>query len=479
MTTTSLALVPAPRFVSHLPGRVRLGPDTRVIAPHDPELAPVARRLRERLAERLGSDTSESTATDDRSTGIDVQLTLDAGPPATDTQPRDPNAGVDESYSVTVDHHGIVLLGATPEGLRHATTTLLTAIEVAPRPLGHRPGTVFLPAMQVADAPRFCWRGLHLDLARHFLPVDAVHTILEVMADLRLNRLHLHLANDQGRRPGLASPPTQHPDAHTTISGPGGYYTATDLAHIEQIANDLGITVVPEIGVPGIGIPETVPFLPDLLSETAALTSGPWLHLGGNEAPTPHNAEYARLFGTALDTVNAAGKIAIGWQEIAQLDLPAGTIVQFWDERATAPATAADVVDAARRGAHVLLSAASRTDLDSMPEATTIPGPEQPPHLSVRDAYEWDPDAVLPDLPPRSLIGVEARVRTGTARTPDDVMRLLLPRLAAVAEVAWSPQRARSWPDFAPRLARFSQRWTDADLAWTSTPDVQWAHIDG
>ncbi len=143
-------------------------------------------------------------------------------------------------------------LGATTTaGLRHATTTLLALVE-RPDPRGRfRP--VELPGLRIEDAPRFGWRGLHLDVARHFLAVDTVLEVCEVMADLKLNRLHLHLTDDQGWRIELASRPllTGRSGGTEVGGGPGGFYTAADLRRIDSAAADLGIVVIPEIDLPG------------------------------------------------------------------------------------------------------------------------------------------------------------------------------------------------------------------------------------
>jgi hexosaminidase len=216
-------------------------------------------------------------------------------------------------------------------------------------------------------------------------------------------------------------------------------------------------------------LPDTEPFVRDVMSEVAGLVRGPWVHLGGDEALELDREEYRRLVAMAVTSITDAGKVPAGWQETAHADLPPGTVVQLWDDREDP----SDVIEAARRGAKVVLSPASRTYLDLKYDASFPLGLEWAGHLPLRRAYEWDPEAVL-DLPDGALLGIEACLWTETVRHRNDLAALLLPRLAALAEVAWSPQPARAWSDFAERLTWFAPRWTAAGLAWTRTPDVSW-----
>jgi hexosaminidase len=504
----SVPLVPVPRFTAALPGSARLAAGTAVVAPDLPGLEPVTRRLAARLGAALGGTVAVHHPRHDRTWSarrpgrpVDVHLVLDSGRRAAEP-PEDPSAPVDESYSITVDDRGVVLSAANPAGLRHASTTLLTLVE---RPeLRGRPRPVDLRGLRVEDGPLFAWRGLMLDVARHFHDVPTVLAVLEVMADLKLNRLHLHLSDDQGWRVQLASRPrlTEASGGTAVDDDPGGFYTAADLRRIVAAAADLGIVVVPEIDTPGhvnaathaygelvpggeptdaytgidVGfsrlhadLPGTEPFVSDVIGEVADLVGAPWVHVGGDEALTLDREEYVRLVHLALDAVARSGRTPIGWQEVARADPPPGTVLQLWDEREGTD----EVVAAAGRGARVLLSPASRTYLDLKYDADFPLGLEWAGHLPLRRAYEWDPLETL-DLPDATLLGVEACLWTETVRTRDDLAALLLPRLAAVAEVAWSPAAARDWAGFSARLAAFAPRWTAAGLAWTRTPDVAW-----
>ncbi len=316
----------------------------------------------------------------------------------------------------------------------------------------------------------FAWRGLMLDVARHFLDVPTVLAVLEVMADLKLNRLHLHLSDDQGWRVQLASRPrlTERSGGTAVDGDPGGFYTAADVRRIVDAAAHLGIVVVPEIDTPGhvnaathaygelapggvptdaytgidVGfsrlhadLPGTAPFVADVLGEVAGLVDGPWVHVGGDEALDPRargvRAAGAPGPGRGRRRRPHGGRLAGGRAGPTRRPAPCSSS----GTSARAPRRWSPRPDAARG---VLLSPASRTYLDLKYDADFPLGLEWAGHLPLRQAYEWDPLDAL-DLPDGSLLGVEACLWTETVRSRDDLAALLLPRLAAVAEVAWSP----------------------------------------
>lgn len=418
-----------------------------------------------------------------------VVLTLDAAPSAGDPHLR-------EAYTLAVDEAGVRLAARTPAGLHRAAATLAQMVVNA--------GTsVVVPAVQIEDAPTYAWRGLSVDVARHFLAVDDLEAIVDLLAGYKLNVLHLHLTDDQAWRLDLPSRPelVARSSAGGVDGDPGGAYSAADWSRLVAHAASRGVAVVPEIDVPGhvnaalhavpalnpdgvapepyegvaVGfsslrsdLPATVPFLADVFGDLAAMTPGEYLHLGGDEAHHTPPDEYVRLVGAALDAVRATGRTAVGWQEVAAVPLPPGTVVQFWDTRAdTAP-----VVAAARAGARVLMSPADHVYLDMQYVPGHPLGQDWAGYVELRDAYEWDPAATIPDLDPAAVVGVEAAIWTETLRTRDDVTSMLLPRLAAVAEVAWSS--SPDWESFRARVAPHAAAWDRAGLAWHASPQVEW-----
>ena len=404
---------------------------------------------------------------------------------------RTPAALAAEAYRLEVDQQRVVITALEPPGLVRGVQTLIRLITRDP---GHG-GAVVEPVL-VVDRPRFAWRGLMLDLARHFFDAETIRTVIEVMASLKLNVLHLHLTDDQGWRVEVPSRPELVAVGGTTAVGrdPGGWLSARDYSDLLAFAAAHGVTVVPEIDLPGhvnaaltscgdlspdgrrkpaytgvevgfsrlhAALPATVPFIRGVLSDIAGMTSGQYLHIGGDEALTMEPGEYAELVSVAVDAVAAAGKLVVGWQEIAAVPLPAGSVVQYWDDREDP----AHMLAAVGRGARVLLSPARRAYLDMKYDDATPVGAEWAGHIGLESAYTWEPGELL-GLEERQIAGVEAAVWTETVRTPRELFALLLPRLAAIAEIAWSAPDRRSYDDFLARLGRTTPQWDAAGWPW-------------
>lgn len=405
----------------------------------------------------------------------------------------------DEAYRVVAREGRITLEARTPTGLVRAIVTLRQLIAPAPD------GAVQVPAVRIEDAPRYSWRGLSVDVARHFLPVRDLKVVIGLLAHYKLNVLHLHLTDDQGWRIHVKSRPLlTRLSSSTSVDGdPGGFYSAEDFADLVAYGAVRGVRVVPEIDVPGhvnaathaygelnptgeptdtytgieVGfsrlhadLPATAPFLADVFSDVAAMTPGEYVHIGGDEVLTMEADEYATLVAAASAAVRAAGKKVVGWQEIAHTPLEPGTVVQYWDTRVDPE----PFVAAAQAGALLLMSPGSKAYLDMKYDASTELGLEWAGHIELRDAYDWEPSALIEGVPAESVIGVEAAVWTETLRDLPALTQMLLPRLAAVAEVAWCPPERRDWDDFRTRVARQAPFWDRLGLSWYASPQVDW-----
>jgi hexosaminidase len=312
--------------------------------------------------------------------------------------------------------------------------------------------------------PRFEWRGVMLDVARHFFGVADVKRFVDAIAELNLNRLHLHLTDDQGWRIEIESwPRLAEVGGRTAVGGAlGGFYTQDEYRELVAYAGERGITVVPEIDLPGhtnaalVAYPELAPpgvtpepytgidvgfstvdtaneatygFVDDVVREVAALTPGAYLHIGGDETHATRPEDYERFVTRVLEIVRSHGKQPIGWEEIAKVPLPPGAIVQHWQNEELARA-------AARQGARVIMSPATRTYFEQKLDASSPLGLEWAGHVSVRDAYEWDPATLVDGVTEAEILGVEAALWSETFETMDDVFSMAFPRLNGLAEVA-------------------------------------------
>jgi hexosaminidase len=363
------------------------------------------------------------------------------------------------------------------------------------------------PDVSIADRPRFAWRGFMLDVARHFFGVEDVCRLIDRIAEYKLNVLHLHLSDDQGWRLAIGSWPrlSEHGGRTAAGGGPGGFYTQDDLRAIVRHAAERFVTVVPEIDTPGhvqaalASYPElgvagsssdlytgievgfssldvhsslTYGFLDDVFGELAALTPGPFLHIGGDEAHSTSREDYLAFMARVQPLVAARGKRLVGWEEIASAPLSDGAVVQYWN---TVGAHGRDLARAAaEQGARLVMSPADRVYLDIKYDAGTPLGQDWAGHVEVRDSYDWDPATLVEGVGEESIAGVEAPVWTETLTTMRELETMVFPRLCAVAEVAWSPQHVRDWEDFRARLAREGRRWDAAGLAYHRSPQVDW-----
>ncbi|MEU2611087.1 beta-N-acetylhexosaminidase [Micromonospora sp. NPDC007271] len=411
----------------------------------------------------------------------------------------------DEGYRLDVSASRIRITAVTPAGLFHGVQTLrqlLPAAVESATPVAER---WVVPGGAVVDRPRFAYRGAMLDVARHFFPVEDVLRVVDHLARYKLNHLHLHLTDDQGWRIAVDAWPKLTEVGGTTEvgGGPGGWYTKNDYLRIVRHAARRHVTVVPEIDLPGhtnaalVAYPELAPdkiapppytgtevgfsyidpadertydFVADVLREVAALTPGPWLHIGGDEAFKVPADTYHGFIERAQELVAATGKIVIGWHQLAPAGHAEGRVLQWWGTNADDPVTA----DAVRRGARLILSPANHAYLDMKYAPDTPIGHDWAGLTDVRKAYDWDPGAHLADVPGAAILGVEAPLWTESVTSLAEIEYLLLPRLPAIAELGWSPRATHDWAGFRERLAGHGPRWAVAGITFHRSPEVPW-----
>jgi hexosaminidase len=344
-----------------------------------------------------------------------------------------------------------------------------------------------------------------LDVARHFFTVAQVERYLDQLALYKINTFHLHLADDQGWRIMINSwPRLATYGGSTAVDGdPGGYYTQAQFRAIVAYAAERHITVVPEIDMPGhvnaalasyaelncdgvapplytgtdvgfsslcVGKDITYKFLDDVIGELAALTPGPYLHVGGDEAHATSHADYVTFMNRVQGIVAAHGKKVEAWhQVVAATPLPT-TVAQYWDTTDDNPEVAA----AAANGTGVVLSPANLAYLDMKYTEATPLGQDWAALIEVRDAYGWDPGAYLRGAPASAIRGVEGPLWTETLRTSADIEYMAFPRLPALAEIAWSPAATHDWPAFRQRLGAQAPLWTKLGINFYRSPQVPW-----
>jgi hexosaminidase len=403
-----------------------------------------------------------------------------------------------EGYELTVAPSSVKLVAASPAGLFHGVQTLRQLLPVqGPRRIG---------TVHIRDRPRFAWRGAMLDVARHFRSVRDVKRFVDLMALYKLDRLHLHLSDDQGWRIAIAKWPllATHGGSSEVGGGKGGYYTKAQYEDIVRYAAARYVTVVPEIDMPGhvhaalssypklacdgkpsplytgidvgfsslcIGKPLTYDFVSDVVGELARLTPGPWIHIGGDEAMATKASEYVSFVGRVQSIVASSGKRMIGWEEVGRARLRRDTVVQHWN---TDPAKSALSARAVQQGAKVIMSPAAHAYLDMKYDATSPVGLQWAGYTSVQDAYAWDPAQQVPGVGAKAVLGVEAPLWSETVQSIRDAEYLAFPRLIGIAEIGWSPARGRSWADYRQRLGAQAPLLDSLRVNYYRAPDVPW-----
>lgn len=408
----------------------------------------------------------------------------------------------DESYNLAVTSAGVRLSAPRPAGLFRGVQTLrqLLPSDIESH-LGLSKRAWTIPAVTIRDAPRFPWRGVMLDVARHFFTVKEVKQLIDFAALYKLNVLHLHLSDDQGFRIAIASRPrlTGMGSGSQVGGGEGGFYTQADYSEIVRYAAERYITVVPEIDMPAhtnaafIGYPElscgtrppavytgtevgfsafcvdkeeSYALVDDIVRELAAITPGKYLHVGGDEVHALTHPQYIKFVERVQTIVAKYGKWMIGWEEIGKARLLPTTIAQQWNSDS--------ITLALRSGVKVLMSPSSRTYLDMKYNTETALGLTWAGYIDVRKAYDWDPAMHIAGITEKDVVGVEAPLWSETVRNMGSATYLVSTRLPALAEVAWSPQNARSWEDFRARLAMHARRWEYLGVNYYRSAEIPW-----
>jgi hexosaminidase len=501
---TDPGLVPKPVSLEVEPGDFHLGPRCRILYPaNSAEAETGARLVAEWLRKTCGLSLGVHAAKDLTGEG-NLLVTMGA----------DPALG-EEGYRLEVTPTSVTLRAAGSAGLFYGVQTLrqlLPASSFGPGKPLRRTGCM-LPCVRIMDYPRFGWRGMHLDVSRHFFDVAFVKRYIDNLALHKLNVFHWHLSDDDGwrieikkyprltsvgawRGPGEALPPSYESGNKRY----GGFYTQRQAREIVRYAAERHILVVPEVDVPAhcravtVAYPEllcagdpykfksvqdvpanvlcpsqekTYEFLDGVFGELAELFPGPYLHAGGDERPAgpweqcercmrrmkdEHLADgkilQDRFLRRVQEICKAHGKRMIGWDELEQESvLEKDYTVMAWNNVEAG-------IAAARKGYPVILAPSPYTYFDISYNADPLePGERWAGLTSVQKTYSLDPKpaGLTPELASR-IVGVHGCLWSETLVSPDRPDYMAFPRLCALAEIAWTPQAQREWPEFWARL---------------------------
>lgn len=417
----------------------------------------------------------------------------------------DPKLG-EEGYTLTINSDGIKLTAAKPAGLFNGIQTIR---QLLPAKIEHsflQSGPWSIPAGTIRDFPQYSFRGVMLDVARHFFQVDDVKRYIDLIAAYKMNVMHLHLSDDQGWRIEIKKwPKLTQIGGSTQVGGEkGGFYTQEQYADIVKYAAERYITVIPEIDMPGhtnaalASYPElncndkatelysgtevgfsslctgkeiTYRFIQDVLGELAALTPGPYLHIGGDESHVTKLEDYIPFVNKVQEIVSGLGKQVIGWDEIALTTLKPNSFVQYW-------AKAENAQKGVKQGAKVIMSPAANAYLDMQYDSTTHFGLNWAGYIEIDKGYNWNPETLVPGIGKANILGVEAPIWTETITKMDELEYMVFPRLPGYAEIGWSAPAVRNWAEYRVRLAGQEERFKALQIDYYPSKKVPWVIPD-
>ncbi len=409
----------------------------------------------------------------------------------------------DEGYHLNVSPTGALITARSKQGAFYGMQSLLQLLPVEVVSAQRVYDMAWhAPCVTITDAPRYSYRGMMLDVCRHFHDIDFIKRQLDVMAMYKMNRFHWHLTEDQlwtieiKKYPELTQGGSvrKEPDGTTHQ----GFYTQEQIKEVVAYAQERFITIIPEIELPGhalaalcvkpelsctggnfevrniwgveeevycAGNEETFAFLEDVLKEVSALFPGPYIHIGGDECPKDRwnacpkcqarmrkeNLKDAHALQSYFvkrieKVINAQGKKMIGWDEILEGGLAPSATVMSWRGEAGG-------VEAARMGHDVIMTPGNWLYLNYGQDAEEVEPTTIGFATPLSQTYSYDPGTTkIPDSLQHHVLGAQGNMWTEYAINPEMTEYMLYPRLLAIAELTWSPQTKRDYDGFLSRL---------------------------
>ncbi|QNL37442.1 MULTISPECIES: family 20 glycosylhydrolase [Bacteroides] len=417
--------------------------------------------------------------------------------------PKTPQLPSPESYTLSVTSQRIEIRATSGAGLFYGMQTLLQLMQPAST------GGYSVPSVEIEDTPRFAYRGLMLDVSRHFSTKEFIKKQIDALAYYKINRLHLHLTDAAGWRLEIKKYPLLTDFAawrtdptwkkwwnggrkylrYDEPGASGGYYTQDDIREILEYARQHYITVIPEIEMPShseevlaaypqlscsgepyknsdfcVGNEETFTFLENVLTEVMELFPSEYIHVGGDEAgksawktcpkcqkrmKDEHLANVDELQSYLIHRIekflNNHGRRLLGWDEILQGGIAPNATVMSWRGEEGG-------IAAVTSGHHAIMTPGAYCYLDSYQDAPYSQPEAIGGYLPLKKVYTYDPvPASLTAEQAKLVYGVQGNLWVEYIPTPEHVEYMIYPRMLALAEVAWSAPERKSWPDFHTR----------------------------
>ena len=419
----------------------------------------------------------------------------------------------EEGYKINTTVDGLTVTANQPAGAFRAVQTVrqLLPADIEKRELVE--GVSWdIPCSNIDDKPEYEYRGSHLDVTRHFFSVEDVKRYIDNMAQYKMNKLHLHLSDDQGWRleikgsmygEDLSKLNTIGAQTSTSINGiKAGQYTQEDYKELVAYAADRYIEIIPEFDMPGhswaalvslnflnstedgkphsgnydntkpyegidVGFStfecrneKTYEFIDEVFRQVAEISPSKYIHIGGDEAHSTSSEDYAYFMNRVTEIAQKYGKIPIGWQNYDNVvEDKEGTVTQFWS---TGNAKM-------KEGLKYLISPADYAYMDMKYDANCPFGLQWAGYNSIEDTYSWDPTNYGDK---ENIVGIEACIWTETIGNAEALDYMVYPKILSHAEIGWTPKELRSWEEYKPRLIAHGQRLENQGIDFYKDEDI-------
>lgn len=484
-----LSIVPQPNELSQQNGFFIVNAKTTFVVPEIESLKEAAALINARFKNAAGFELNVTSEKPSKNF-IAIELNADA------------NKG-NEGYSLSVTEQGASIIASTERGAFYG---LMTVLQLLPPELESTTKINdvewYMPFVQINDEPRFVWRGMHLDVCRHFVPVEFIKKQLDVMALFKMNTFHWHLTEDQGWRIEIKKYPKLTEQGAIRIEGEGneygGFYTQEEIKEIVDYAQQRFINVVPEIELPGhalgalvayphlsctggpfkvrniwgvepdvycAGKEEVFEFIEDVIDEVVALFPYEYFHIGGDESPKDRwekcpdcqlrmrkekladEHELQSYFIKRVEKILLAhNRKMIGWDEILEGGLAESAAVMSWRGEKGG-------IDAAEQGHDVVMTPGGWVYLDHFQGSGKVEPVAIGGNTTLEKSYGYNPvpDALSPEKA-KHVLGLQGNVWSEYLYTPELFEYMIYPRIIALAEVGWTELAHKEYGSFVKRM---------------------------
>ena len=388
-----------------------------------------------------------------------------------------------EGYKIVTTQDKIEIIAYTPEGISRGVQTLRQLL-----PSDIEKNTLVtgvewtVPVSTIDDKPEYEYRGLMIDVARHFFPVEDIKRQIDLAAQYKINKVHLHLSDDQGWRLEIKKwPDLTNIGGLTEVGGgPGGYYTQEEFKDIVEYAKERYVEIIPEFDMPGhtnaalasygflnpdgkkkepytdikVGLStlmtndeKTYEFIEDIIREVSEISPSQYIHIGGDEAESTKKEDYDYFVGRVTDIVKKYGKTPIGWDPIdTSSEIDKTVVLQNWEDSNE---------EAVKKEMKMIISKAPKAYLDMKYNKNTPYGLDWAGLIPIETAYRWDPTEYAPK---ELILGIESPLWTENIETKDAMDFMIYPRLLGYSEIGWTPKENRDWNEYKTRLESQGER---------------------